>query len=62
VWTEHMLETLERGVKGGKWHSLIDKVYQETSLRAGWARVESRGGTGGVDKVSIAMFGKRLDK
>jgi len=62
VWTEHMLETLERGVKGGKWHSLIDKVYQETSLRAGWSRVESRGGTGGVDKVSIAMFGKRLDK
>lgn len=62
VWTEHMLETLERGVKGGKWHSLIDKVYREPSLRAGWARVESRGGTGGVDKVSIAMFGRRLDK
>lgn len=27
VWTERMLEALERGVKGGKWHSLMDKVY-----------------------------------
>ena len=26
VWTERMLETLERGIKGGKWFSLIDKV------------------------------------
>jgi hypothetical protein len=25
VWTERMLATLERGITGGKWHSLIDK-------------------------------------
>ena len=62
VWTERMLETLERGVKGGKWHSLYDKVYREESLRAGWAAVEERGGTGGVDKVSIEKFRKRVDK
>lgn len=24
VWTERMLETLERGIKGGKWYSLMD--------------------------------------
>ena len=24
VWTERMLATLERGIKGGKWFSLID--------------------------------------
>ena len=24
VWTERMLATLERGIKGGKWYSLID--------------------------------------
>ncbi len=24
VWTERMLEALETGVKGGKWHSLFD--------------------------------------
>ena len=27
VWTERMLTALERGVKGGMWFSLIDKVY-----------------------------------
>ena len=27
VWTERMLMALEKGVKGGKWFSLIDKVY-----------------------------------
>ena len=26
VWTERMLEALEKGVKGGVWFSLIDKV------------------------------------
>lgn len=27
VWTDRMLAALEHGVKGGKWFSLIDKVY-----------------------------------
>ena len=26
VWTDYMLETLESGVKGGKWFNLLDKV------------------------------------
>ena len=26
IWTEAMLAALQRGVKGGKWFSLIDKV------------------------------------
>ena len=26
VWTERMLAALERGVKGGKWFSLMDKI------------------------------------
>lgn len=25
VWTDRMLTTLEQGVKGGKWYSLVDK-------------------------------------
>lgn len=62
VWTERMLEALERGVIGGKWHSLYDKVYRETSLRAAWESVRSKGGCAGVDKESIAMFEGRLDK
>lgn len=62
VWTERMLEALERGVNGGKWHSLFDKVYREESLRAGWAEVEARKGTGGIDRMSITMFQARCDK
>jgi hypothetical protein len=26
VWTERMVATLERGITGGKWYSLIDKI------------------------------------
>jgi len=62
VWTERMLEALERGVRGGKWHSLYDKVYRETSLRAAWESVRTKGGCAGIDKESISMFEKRLDK
>jgi hypothetical protein len=36
VWSQGMLEALERGVKGGKWYSLIDKVYAERTLALGW--------------------------
>lgn len=62
VWTDRMLEALEKGVKGGKWHSLIDKVTRETSLKAAWKQVEERKGGGGVDGMSIEIFAKRLDK
>jgi RNA-directed DNA polymerase len=33
VWTERMLATLERGITGGKWYSLIDKVGKMTNLQ-----------------------------
>jgi hypothetical protein len=33
VWTERMLTALERWVKGGKWFSLIDKVYAMANLQ-----------------------------
>ena len=32
LWTEAMLAALQRGVKGGKWHSLIDKVWHPDTL------------------------------
>lgn len=32
VWTDRMLNTLEVGVKGGKWHTLIDKVFDKRNL------------------------------
>lgn len=62
VWTERMLEALERGVRGGKWHSLYDKVYREESLKVAWEQVRKNGGSAGVDKESVTMFESRLQK
>src|SRR5262245_14468863 len=39
VWTERMLATLERGIKGGKWFSLIDKVWKMENLQSAAAKV-----------------------
>lgn len=61
VWTERMLTTLAHGVKGGKWHSLIDKVWTPANLRASFARVHRNDGAAGVDRVTCAMFAARLD-
>lgn len=33
VWTERMLATLERGITGGKWYSLDDKVWKMENLQ-----------------------------
>ena len=44
VWTERMLTALEQGVKGGKWFSLIDKVYPERTLHAAFAKVAANQG------------------
>lgn len=33
VWTERMVATLERGPEGGKWYSLIDKVWKMENLQ-----------------------------
>ncbi len=61
VWTERMLTALEQGVKGGKWHSLIDKVYGLGNLRAAFARVKANRGAAGVDHQTIEMFERRLE-
>jgi RNA-directed DNA polymerase len=62
VWSERMLEALETGVKGGKWHSLIDKVHGSANLRAAWERVKANHGSGGVDHVTIEAFEDDLDR
>ena len=56
VWTERMLAALDRGVKGGRWFSLIDTVYAPRPLRASFARVKANGGAPGVDHVTIDRF------
>jgi len=62
VWTERMLTALEDGVKGGKWFSLIDKVYSKGNLHSGFARVKANGGAAGVDHESVEMFERRLEE
>ena len=42
LWTEAMLAALQRGVKGGKWHSLIDKVWHLDTLMLAWIQVERK--------------------
>jgi RNA-directed DNA polymerase len=39
VWTERMLATLERGIKGSKWYSLIDKVWKTENLHSAVEKV-----------------------
>lgn len=56
-----MLETLERGVRGGKWFSLIDKVYSENNLRAAFKRVATNKGAAGVDHETVSHYAQRLD-
>ena len=61
VWNERMLAALGNGVKGGKWFSLIDKVYRAETLKAAWKRVEANGGAAGVDRQSIGRFAARAE-
>jgi RNA-directed DNA polymerase len=61
VWTDRMLTALEQGVKGGRWFSLVDKVYALATLRAAFASVKANQGAAGVDHQTIAMYDARLD-
>jgi RNA-directed DNA polymerase len=58
VWTEPMLAALERGLKGNKWFSLIDKVSTERTLQLAWEKVLSNAGACGVDGITVGRFGK----
>jgi RNA-directed DNA polymerase len=61
VWTPRMLAALEQGVKGGKWYSLMDKVYAPDTLEAAFEEVAANQGAAGVDHVSIEHFASDLD-
>lgn len=61
VWTDRMLTTLEHGVKGGIWFSLVDKVYAARTLRRAFDDVQANDGAAGVDHVTVAMYAQRLD-
>lgn len=56
VWTTPMLAALDNGVKGGKWFSLMDKVYAMPTLKAAWQQVRKNKGSYGIDGMSIKRF------
>jgi RNA-directed DNA polymerase len=57
-----MLTALETGVKGGKWFSLMDKVYALPTLYEAFETVKKNKGAAGVDHVTIEMFERQLDE
>lgn len=56
VWTKRMLDTLKVGVRGGKWHTLIDKVYAKLNLYTSAGKVLGKKGAAGVDHQSTEDF------
>ena len=62
IWTDRMLAALDNGVKGGKWFSLIDKVYRLSTLESAWQQVQANRGAAGIDGVSCERFAARAER
>ena len=62
VWTKSMLIALEKGVKGNKWFSLIDKVVSLRTLGIAWQKVQSNAGACGVEGIRVGYFAKDSEK
>lgn len=62
VWTDRMLTALENGVRGGRWFTLIDKVYATGNLQRAFERVKANAGAPGVDHQTVEMFEARLEE
>jgi RNA-directed DNA polymerase len=60
VWTVRMLTALVKGVEGGKWFRLFDKVFAERNLMAALQQVAENDGAPGVDHVTVSEFIRRL--
>jgi len=65
-----MLSALVNGVvvsktrlrhEGGKWFSLMDKVFAPKTLALAWTKVRANKGVAGVDGQSIERFAARAD-
>jgi RNA-directed DNA polymerase len=57
-----MLTALLKGVKGGVWFSLIDKVYSPGNLAKAATKVVSNRGAAGVDHVNVEAFADCMDE
>jgi RNA-directed DNA polymerase len=62
IWTERMISALVNGVRGGRWFSLIDKVYAPSTLALAWMKVRANDGAAGVDGQSIERFAARAEQ
>ena len=60
VWTPRMLAALDKGVKGGRWYSLMDKVYASANLMSAWSRVRRNKGSAGVDRQTVKHYERNL--
>jgi RNA-directed DNA polymerase len=54
-----MLDALHQGVRGGKWHTLIDKVYNSFNLYMASQSVLGNEGAAGVDHQTVTQFQER---
>lgn len=60
VWTDRMLATLlEDKVRGGKWHTLYDKVFSERNLFYSARKVLGKKGAAGVDRQTVEAFAEQ---
>jgi RNA-directed DNA polymerase len=62
VWTDSMLRSLERGIKGGKWFALIDKVNELKNLQSSFWKVWRNAGSAGIDGQSVKSFEAREEQ
>jgi len=56
VWTDRMLTALTSGVRGGRWHTLIDKVFLPINLGLATVSVLGNKGAAGVDGQTVEDF------
>jgi RNA-directed DNA polymerase len=57
-----MLMALERGVKGGRWYSLFDKVATESALLSAFQSVKRNKGAAGVDHQTVEKYENDLTR
>jgi hypothetical protein len=57
-----MVSALENGVKGGRWYSLMDKVYAPDTLEAAWNKVRVNDGAAVEDGQSLERFAAQEER
>jgi len=62
AWTKNMLAALQRGVTGGMWFSLNDKVCSQKNLLVAAQKVCRKKGAAGVDRQSTKQFHDELER